>query len=145
MLGSLYSSQYYANVSGVVGRLNRNHDPERLLTIGNSLSEYVAFYPLVIGLPLVIALLTKSVAAASVAAFADLLLFGLYQLGDLNVESRQAGHRSSAFTLAWVSSATVLQAVAAIEGWGIVLDVCCVATSFALIALTVRGVRSVER
>ncbi len=144
LLGALYSSQYYANVSGVVGRLHRNHDPERLLIIGNALSEYLAFYPLVIATPLVVALLTHSVKVAAVALIADLMMFAFYQLGNTNVESRQAGRRSSILTFSLMSAATIAQVAAVAIDNLFVLDVICVVATSALIGLTLRGVRAAE-
>lgn len=144
LLGSLYSSQYYANVSGVVGRLHRNHDPERLLIIGNALSEYLAFYPMVLALPLVVILLTSSIQVAAVALVADLLMFAFYQLGRFSVECRQAGHRASLVTFVLMAFATVVQVVVvALDLPFVLLGVCAVSTAV-LIYVTLRGVNAAE-
>jgi len=144
LLGSFYSSQYYANVSGVVGRLHRNHDPERLLIIGNALSEYLSFYPLVLAMPLVIALLTQSAVVGLVALVADLFMFAFYQLGSFNVESRQAGHASSLATFVLMAIATTAQVAAVILSLPLLLNVVCGVATVALIGLTLRGVRAGE-
>jgi [ribosomal protein S18]-alanine N-acetyltransferase len=145
LLGALYASQFYANVSGVVARLRRTQDPERLLTIGNAFSEYLAFYPLVLALPLVVWLLTgRNPQAAVVATVADLAMFAFYQLSNTNVEGRQGGRRSSVVTLCLVSVATVAQVVAAAYSLDIALYAVAAAATAALVVLTVRGVRSHE-
>jgi ribosomal protein S18 acetylase RimI-like enzyme len=144
LLGALYASQFYANVSGVVARLRRTQDPERLLTIGNAFSEYLAFYPLVLALPLLIWLLSGNREAAIVATIADLAMFAFYQLSNTSVEARQGGRRSSISTLVLVSFAAIAQVAAAVYALDLLLYAVALIATVALLALTVRGVRSNE-
>jgi ribosomal-protein-alanine N-acetyltransferase len=145
LLGSLYSSIFYANVSGLVARLRGTRNLSRPLIIGNTLSEYMGVYPFVLVFPLLVLSLSKSTLAAGLAAVANGIAFVLYHFSHFNIFRRQSPRWWCWVALALVTCTAVAHGFPQLFGCVVVQVAVTAASSLALVALTVRGIWVRER
>jgi diaminopimelate decarboxylase len=86
-LGFLYSAIIYSNASGELSRGDQK-DAIKYLTMGNSISEFLGFYPLVVSLPLVAQIYLGNNIISIVIIIIDIFGFAVYHFLDFDIIGR---------------------------------------------------------